>query len=353
VRSTDPDLLKEYTLKIWHYKQGEVVSLMVHLGDRLGLYRALAGGGEVTSDELAERTGLSERFVREWLLGQAAAGLIERSPDTGFSLSAEAEEVLVNDDSLSFSAGAFIGGFQPERIDEMVNAFHTGIGVTYHQLGKRVASQVDRMNRTWVGPFLLEQVLPCVDGLVGKLEAGCRVAEVGSGGGITVRALAERFPASTVDGYEPSGIACSRARRRTRDLPNATMHQAGGEELEGDGRYDLVLALDCMHDVPFPDRIAAAVRRSLKDGGVWLIKDVHCSGVFEDNLKNPMLAMQYGYSLSACLLSAASEEGAAALGTLGFHPAEAERIVREAGFTSLRKFRLDDDPTHNYYEVRP
>jgi len=97
VRSTDPDLLKEYALKVWHYKQGEVVSLMVHLGDRLGLYQAMAGGEELTSGELAERTGLSERWVREWLLGQAAAGLIERAPDVGFSLSAEGEEVLAGD----------------------------------------------------------------------------------------------------------------------------------------------------------------------------------------------------------------------------------------------------------------
>lgn len=353
MRSTDPDILKEYTLRIWHYKQGEVVSLMVHLGDRLGLYRAMVGGEEMASGELAERTGLSERWVREWLLGQAAAGLIERTTENGFSLSPEGEEVLVDEDALSFAAGAFIGGFHPERIDEIVDAFRTGIGITYHEMGESVARKVDRMNRVWVGPFLVERVLPSVDGLVGKLEAGCRVAEVGSGGGVTLRTLAERFPACTVDGYEPSGIACSRARPRIRDLPNATIHQAGGESLAGDGRYDVVLALDCMHDVPFPDRIAAAVRRSLKDDGVWLIKDTHCYEGFEENLRNPMLAMQYGYSLSGCLLSAASEEGAAGLGTLGFHPAEAERIVRKAGFTSFRMFRIEDDPIHNYYEVRP
>lgn len=353
MRSPDPALLKEYLLRLWHYKQGETVSLMVHLGDRLGLFKAMAGGGEVTSGELSERTGLSERWVREWLLGQAAAGLIERTPEARFSLSAEGEEVLVEEDSLAFSAGAFIGGFHPDRVEEVVEAFHTGIGVTYHQLGEIVARQMDRMNGVWVGPFLVDQVLPCVDGLVEKLEAGGRVGEVGSGGGITVRAVAERFPATVVEGYEPSGVAFPRAERRISDLPNAVIHRAPGEELPDDARYDLVLALDCMHDVPFPDRIASAVRRSLKDDGVWLIKDMHCSDVYEDNLKNPMLAMQYGYSLSACLLSAASEEGAAALGTLGFHALEAERTAREAGFTSFRKFRLEDDPTHNYYEVRP
>ncbi|MDE0643412.1 MAG: class I SAM-dependent methyltransferase [bacterium] len=353
MRTVDPDRLKQYLLKVWQYKQGEMVSLMVHLGDRLGLYQAMAGGAEMTSHQLAERTGLSERWVREWLHSQSAAGLIERTPEAKFCLTAEGEETLVNEGVLSFSAGAFIGGFPPERIEEIATAFRTGVGVTYHDMGETVARQIDRLNRAWVGTFLVEQVLPQVDGLVERLETGCRIGEVGSGGGITVQALAERFPASMVEGYEPSGPACRRAESRLRGLPNAVLHQAKGEDLPDDARYDLILTLDCMHDVPFPDRVAAAIRRAIKEEGIWLIKDVHCSDDYETNQKNPMLAMQYGYSITACLLSAASEEGAAGLGTLGFHPAEAERTVRSAGFTFFREFRLEDDPTHNYYEVRP
>ena len=353
MRPVDPDLLKAYVLKVWQYKQGEVVSLMVHLGDRLGLYRAMAGGEEMTSGQLAERTGYSERWVREWLLGQAAAGLVTRSAEAAYSLEPEAERVLVEESALAFAAGAFIGGFHPDRIDEMVEAFRTGLGVTYEGMGLPVARQMDRMNKPWVGDYLISTVLPSVDGLVEKLESGADVADVGCGGGISVRAVAERFPASTIVGYEPSGHAVARARRRVAGIANASVHQARGEELPVGARYDLVIALDCMHDVPFPDRVASAIHRCLKENGVWLIKDMKCSEVFERNLRNPMLAMQYGYSVSACLLSAASAEGAAALGTLGFPPVVAERIAREAGFSSFREIRLEDDPTHLYYEVRP
>ncbi len=352
-RPVDPDRLKAYALKVWQYKQGEVVSLMIHVGDRLGLYEALAGGREITSEGLAEQTGLDERWLREWLLGQAAAGLVIRSPEGAFSLEPEAERVLVDDNALSFAAGAFIGGFHPDRIDEILEAFRSGIGLTYHDMGLPVARQMDRMNKPWVGDYLISTVLPSVDGLVERLENGAEVADVGCGGGISVRAVAERFPASNVVGYEPSGFAVERAERRTAALANASICQVGGEELPADGRYDLILALDCMHDMPFPHQVASAIRRSLRPDGVWLIKDVKCSSKFEKNLKNPLLAMMYGYSVSACLLSATSAEDAAGLGTLGFHPGAAKAIALEAGFTSFRVIKFDDDPTHFYYEVRP
>lgn len=353
MRPVDPDLLKEYVLKVWQYKQGEMVSLMIHLGDRLGLYRAMAGGEETTAGRLADRTGYAERWVREWLLGQAAAGLVVRSPEATYSLAPEAEQVLVDENALTFAAGAFIGGFHPDRIDDMAEAFRTGRGVTYESMGRSIARQIDRMNKPWVGEYLVSTVLPTIDGLVEKLESGAEVADIGCGGGISVRAVAERFPAAKVVGYEPSAHAIARAQRRVADLPNASVRQVVGEELPVGSRYDLVISLDCMHDVPLPDKVAAAIRRCIEDDGIWLIRDTKCSDVFEENLKNPMLAMQYGYSVSACLLSATSKEGAAGLGTLGFTPEVAESIAGEAGFSTFRVMVLEDDPIHLYYEVRP
>lgn len=352
MRKVDPDLLKAYVFKVWKYKQGEVVSLMVHLGDRLGLYEAMAGGEHVKPEQLAARTGLAERMVREWLMGQAAAGLLTRSPEGTYSLEPEAERVLADDSTVSYAAGAFIGGFPPDQVDGILESFRTGMGVTYHQMGDRVARQIDRMNRAWVSTYLLDRVLPQLDGVVDKLEDGAEVADVGCGGGISMQAMARRFPASNFVGYEPSGTAVAHARRRLVDLDNATLAHAGGEDLPAGDRFDLVLTLDCMHDVPFPDRIAAAIMGAIKRDGTWLIKDMKCSEVWEKNLKNPMLALQYGYSVSACLLSGASAEGGAALGTLGLPPVVAERIARRAGFGSFREFGLKDDPMHLYYEVR-
>ena len=351
MRPVDPDLLKEFALKVWLYKQGESVSLMVYLGDRLGLYEAMVGGEELTSDELAERTGLAERWVREWLLGQAAAGLVTRTPDGTFSLEPEGEQVLVDDSALSFAAGAFAGGLPPDQLDGITEAFQTGLGVSYHQMGDRTARQIDRMSKVWVSDYLLNTVLPCADGVIEKLETGAEVADVGCGGAVSVEALARRFPNSRIVGYEPSGPSVARAAGRLGDLANASIIQAGGEELPAEARFDLILTLECMHDMPFPDRVAAAIRRSLKDDGTWLIKDMRSSEVFEENLKNPVLALQYGYSISGCLLSGTSVEGGAGFGTLGLHPRMMERIAREAGFTSFRVIKLEDDPVHLYYEV--
>lgn len=352
MRKVDPDLLKAYVFKVWKYKQGEVVSLMVHLGDRLGLYEAMAGGAAFTPEQLAATTGLAERMVREWLMGQAAAGLLTRSPEGTYSLEPEGERVLVDDSTVSFAAGAFIGGFPPDQVDGILESFRTGLGVTYHDMGDTVARQIDRMNSAWVSTYLLDRVLPQMDGVVDKLEAGAEVADIGCGGGISVRAMARRFPASNFVGYEPSGHAVAHARQRLADTDNATLVHAGGEELAAGARFDLILTLDCMHDVPFPDRIAAAIRGAIKQDGSWLIKDMKCSEVWEKNLKNPMLALQYGYSVSACLLSGASIDGGAALGTLGLPPVVAEGIARDAGFGSFRQFGLKDDPMHLYYEVR-
>lgn len=353
LRPPDPDLLKQYALRVWKYKQGEMVSLMIHLGDLLGLYRAMAGGDAWTPERLAEAAGLDERLVREWLLGQAAAGLLERSPEGEFRLEAEGEATLVNEEALSFAAGAFIGGFAPDRIVAMADNFRTGRGVPYEEQGEQVARQIDRMNFPWLSRFLPERVLPRLEGVREKLEAGASAADVGCGGGIAVAALARRFPASSFTGYEPSAPGAARARERTARLPNVRIVQAPGEELPARPPLDFVMTLDCLHDMPFPDRAAAAIGRAVAPDGTWLIKEMRCSEDYEKNLKNPVLAMQYGYSVTSCLASATSAPGGAALGTLGLPPSAVERLAEEAGFSSVRMMDLEDDPVHLYYEARP
>lgn len=348
----DPDLLKAFALKVWTYKQGELVSLMVHIGNELGLYTALAETGPSTSDELAARSGLDERWVREWLLGQAAAGLVARTPDGVYQLEPEAIEVLVNQSSLAFAAPAFGGGQPPVVIAATKESFRTGRGVTYEDLGEEVASQIDRQSTPWLTDFLVDQVLPEVEGVVAGLETGAMVADIGCGGGVSTETMARRYPNSVFVGYEPSAPAVEAAGKRLAALDNASVERAFGEDLPGQPTFDFVLALDCMHDVPFPDRIAQAVHRSLKPDGTWLIKDMRSSPVFENNLKNPMLALQYGYSLIGCLGSATSVEGGAALGTLGFNPEVAERIARAAGFSMFETISLEDDPVHFYYAIK-
>ena len=128
--------------------------------------------------------------------------------------------------------------------------------------------------------------------------------------------------------------------------------EAGGEKLPSEGSYDFIITFDCIHDMTRPAEVIASIRRALRPDGTWLIKDIRSQPSFEDNLRNPLLAMFYGFSVSACMSSALSEPGGAGLGTLGFNPEVAERMTREAGFTRFTKHDIDD-PANLYYEVRP
>jgi 2-polyprenyl-3-methyl-5-hydroxy-6-metoxy-1,4-benzoquinol methylase len=350
------DRLAAFALRVWGYKQGEVVSLMIHLGDRLGLYGAMAGRGAMTASELAGETGLQERWLLEWLRGQAAAGLIDTNSGETFELSREAEAVLADSkDSLLFAAGAFQGGAAtPEVVDRLADAFKSGIGQSYDDRGPAAAHAVERLTEPWTRLALVPLILPALDGVVDRLTAGALVADVGCGSGVALATMAGAFPASRFEGLDPSGHAIGRARERLAGsgLLNADVKIAGAAELADDHRYDLVLTLDCIHDMPHPAEAIAAIRKAIRPDGTWLIKDIRSAPAWQDNLRNPVLAMMYGMSVASCMSSALSEPGGAGLGTLGFHPELAERMCRDAGFSRFAVHDFDD-PANLYYEVRP
>jgi 2-polyprenyl-3-methyl-5-hydroxy-6-metoxy-1,4-benzoquinol methylase len=350
------DRIVEYALRVWNYKQGEVVALMIHLGDRLGLYRAMAGGPPLTAAELAAATGLKERWLLEWLRGQAAAGLLATEDGDTFTLPPEAAPVLADETgSMWFAAGAFTGGVAPpEVVDRLAEAFRTGIGLSYDDLGPSAAHHVERMLGPWTRLALVPAIIPALPGVAERLAAGGRAADVGCGAGLAVTAIAEAYPAATVEGWDPSAHAIARARHRQAELglANAAFHQRPAEELPDQPTYDFVMTLDCLHDMPHPGAAVAAIRRALRPDGVWLIKEIRSEAGWHGNLKNPLLAMMYGTSVATCMSSALSEPGGAGLGTLGLHRGLAEEMVRAAGFST---FRMHDfgDPANLYYEVRP
>jgi 2-polyprenyl-3-methyl-5-hydroxy-6-metoxy-1,4-benzoquinol methylase len=352
----DPDRLGAFALHVWSYKQGEVVSLMVHLGDRLGLYRALAGQDEMTAAELAERTGLQERWLLEWLRSQAAAGLVATSDGERFELSPEGTAVLADETgSLWFAAGAFQGGVAPpEVIERLADAFRTGRGLTYDDLGSSAAHNVERMLAPWTRLSLVPRILPALDGVCERLLSGARVVDVGCGSGVALVAMAAAFPNSRFDGFDPSLHAIERARANVaeRGLQNVELHPLDASALPSRPTYDLVLTLDCIHDMPRPAEAIAAIRRAITSDGTWLIKDIRASANWNDNLRNPMLALMYGTSVATCMSSALSEPGGAGLGTLGFHRQRAEQMCADAGFTRFKVHDFDD-PANLYYEVRP
>jgi SAM-dependent methyltransferase len=343
-------------LRVWTLKQGEVVSLMIHLGDRLGIYRAMAGQGPFSAAGLAARTGLHERWLLEWLRSQAAAGLIDTADGETFELGVEAAEVLADEDgSLWFAAGAFQGGVAaPEVVDRLADAFRTGRGLTYDDLGPSAAHGVERMLGPWTRLALVPRILPALDGLSTRLANGIRVADVGCGSGTALLTMAAAFPRSTFEGFDPSRHAIDRARARLAGtgLTNVQLHVAPAADLPPVPTYDFVLTLDCIHDMAKPAEAIAAIRAALHDDGTWLIKDIRAGATWNDNQRNPVLAMMYATSVATCMSSALSEPDGAGLGTLGFHRQLAEAMCREAGFTRFTVHDFDD-PANLYYEVRP
>lgn len=352
VKPVDEDALKAYSYKIWSFKQGEMVSMMIHLGDRLGLYQSMAGAGTVSATDLSEQTGYQSRWLLEWLKNQAAAGILEYHDGDLFELTEIGSRVLAEEDSLQFATGAFGKPTDPAIIDKLADAFKTGLGLSYQDLGPSGAHGTERMLGPWT-KYALPKIVPALEGLEAKLNSGAVIADVGCGAGLAIASLAELYPNSQCHGYDPSSHAIEIANRKIidRELSNLEFHLAAGEELPATPTYDFIITFDCMHDMTRPDKVIEAIRRAIKTDGIWLIKDIKSYGDFRTDMKNPFLAMMYGFSVTACMSSALSTPDGLGLGTLGFHPDVVAQMTREGGFSQCIRHDFDD-PSNFYYEVR-
>ena len=352
----DPEKLKAYLGLVFGSLGGAMTSAMICLGDRLGLYRALADGGARTSPELAAATGLQERWLREWLYQQAAAGVLEQRPGERFALSAEGSAVLANENHPAFGAGFFAHLPQTLAVlDKLPEAFRTGLGLPYDVFGPEGAAGIERGFAPWFRTMLVPFALPKLPGVVDTLRRGASAADVGCGAGVAVLEMAKAYPASTFHGYDISEHALERARaNRTQiGVENAHFHDARREPLPATASFDFVTAFDCLHDMAHPERALRAVRAALRDDGVFLICDIKARETFEENVKrNPMAAMMYGTSVLTCMSSALSEADGLGLGTLGFTESVARKLTAEAGFSRFEPIDFGH-PVNAFYVVRP
>ena len=355
-RNPDPELLQQFSGRIFQSLQGAMTSAMICLGDRLGLYRVLAAGEAMNSEALARRTGLSERWLREWLHQQGAAGVLEHRGDERFVLSAEGEAVLADEDHPAFGAGWFSSLPQTMGVlEELPEAFRTGIGLDYDALGPEGARGVERGFAAWFRSLLVPVALPRVSGVVEALSTGVQVADVGCGGGVALVEMAKAYPDSEYHGYELSQHALNRARANASaaGLENVHFHDARQEPIPEDGRFAFVTTFDCLHDMPDPVSVIQAIRAAVAEDGVWMISDIKARDGYEANVEhNPMAALMYGTSVLTCMSSALSEAGGLGLGTLGLHEALARQLAAEAGFASFERLELDH-PVNAFYVVRP
>lgn len=354
--SVDTARVEQIAETAFGYLSGAVVAGMIYLGDELGLYRALRDAGPMTSEEVAEHTGLHERWLREWLRGQAAADLIEYRGDGRFELTGEAALVLADEENPASVIGSFSD--LPDQLLLLKRArdsFRTGAGFTYDDGGESVARSVERMLGPWNKTLLISEALPKLEGVVARLEAGARVADVGCGAAVAVVAMARAFPRSEFHGYDNSSHALQRAKANIEaaGVANAFVHDVATEPLPADEAFDLITCLDCLHDMARPDLAASAIRSAIKPHGVWFIVDVESSAEFEENLANPLAPLMYGFSILTCMASSASTPDGLALGTVGLPEPRMRELVTNAGFSRFQRVAGLEHPFNAYYEARP
>ncbi len=355
-KEIDREKVQEIAENVFSLLSGAVMSGMVYLGDRMGLYRALEDAGPLTSQELADKTGLHERWIREWIQGQASAKLVEYRGQGRFELSPEAALVLANEDSPAFAAGGFCALPQQMAVlEKLPDSFKTGLGLPYDAFGPEGARGVERLIAPWFRAHLVPRALPQLDGVVPKLEAGAKAADVGCGSGVALIEMAKAYPKSDFHGYDISKYALARAEEKKvqAGVHNVSFHDANGDAIPDDHSFDFISTFDCLHDMANPPPVMHAIYQAIKPDGTWLIADIHSLPTFEDNLEqNPLASMFYGFSVLCCMSSAMSEPNGEGLGTLGFTEPVARRMVGQVGFSRFRQHDFNN-PINAYYEVRP
>jgi SAM-dependent methyltransferase len=330
-----------------------ISGLLLHIGDRLGLYKAMAGAGPMTSSTLAARTGTAERYVREWLGNQAAGGYVIYHPvDDTFELPPEQAMVVADEGSPVFLAGAFesIASCYADH-DTFVDAFRTGAGVGWQAHDERLFSGVLRLFRPGYAAHLVSDWLPALDGMVDKLRAGASVADIGCGLGASTIIMAEAFERSTfvgVDIHEPSIAAARKTAAAAGVDHRARFHVAAAKELPGTG-YDLVCLFDCLHDMGDPVGAARSIRRALAPDGTLMLVEPLAGDGLEDNL-NPVGRTFYGLSTVICTPASLAQEVGLGLGAQAGELRLAG-VLREAGFSHIR--RATQTPFNLILEARP
>ncbi|WP_100499596.1 class I SAM-dependent methyltransferase [Geodermatophilus chilensis] len=356
-RPIDPDKLMAFVFRAVDEVGATLNTALVVMGDALGYYRALADGRPTTPSELAERTATSEHYAREWLSAQAAGGYVEYDPPTRqYTLPAEHAAALVDETSPGYLPGFFQLAHGTVRdATGVLDAARDGNGVGWHAHNSDVHVGCERFFRTMYNAHLIDEWLPALEGVVGKLERGASVADVGCGHGASTILMARSFPRSTFIGsdYHAGSIEIARARAAAAGVQDRVRFEvapAGSFSGSGSDRgFDLVTMFDCLHDMGDPVGAARHVRETIADDGTWMVVEPMAGDRVEDNL-NPVGRAYYGFSTLLCTPASLSQEVGLALGTQA-GPARIRDVSTAAGFGRFRA--AANTPFNNVLEVRP
>jgi 2-polyprenyl-3-methyl-5-hydroxy-6-metoxy-1,4-benzoquinol methylase len=330
-----------------------VNAALVVIGDRLGLYRALAETKSLTPTELAERTGTTERYVREWLNAQAASGYVDYDATTHrYALSPEQAAILADESGPAFVGGGFqIALGAAAGLERIQDAFATGAGMGWHQHNHDVFEGCERFFEPGYRANIIDAWIPALEGVHERLEAGGRVADVGCGHGVSSIVIAQGYPAAEVIGFDYHDKSIAEARRRAEAAglsDRVRFEVAAADEIPGVG-YDLVACFDCLHDMGDPVAVARRVRETLAEDGTWMIVDPYAGDRVEDNL-NSVARAYYAFSTMLCVPNSLSQHGGLALGAQAGE-ARLREVVTAGGFTRFR--RATETPFNLVLEARP
>jgi SAM-dependent methyltransferase len=348
----DQDKLMEFLHKFVGDLGATIAAGSVLIGDRLGLYRALALQ-PMRPEELAQATGTAPRYVDEWLRGQAAGGYVEYDPQAGtYSMTPEQAFALTDPDGAVFAPGAFqlaLGTLQ--ALPRVTEAFQTGAGIGWHEHDNEVFTGCERFFRPGYAANLVSSWLPALDGVEDRLLKGARVADIGCGHGASTALMAQAYPASAFTGSDYHEGSVRQARQRIADAGlerKVTFEVASAQDFSG-GPYDLVTSFDCLHDMGDPLAAARHVREQLAPDGTWLVVEPAAGPTVADNL-NPIGRVYYSFSTFLCVPSALAQDGGYSLGAQAGEAAIA-KLAADAGFSRFR--RAAETPFNIIYEARP
>jgi SAM-dependent methyltransferase len=349
----DGDKLMQFVFRAVDEVGATLNTALVVMGDKLGLYRALAGAGPLTPAELAQRTGTTERYLREWLNAQAAGSYVDYDPDTGrYTLPPEQAVALTDPDSPAYLPGFFqiaLGSVLDSP--KITEAATSGAGFGWHEHVHDVHEGCERFFRPGYNTNLITAWLPALAGVVDKLERGALVADVGCGFGASTILMAQAFPNSAFVGSDYHGGSIETARRHAHEAGVADrvrFETAAAASYSGTD-YDLVTMFDCLHDMGDPVGAARHVRSTLKPDGTWMIVEPQAGDRVEENL-NPVGRAYYAFSTLLCTPASLSQEVGLALGA----QAGEARIGDVAGTGGFSRFRrVAETPFNLVFEARP
>jgi 2-polyprenyl-3-methyl-5-hydroxy-6-metoxy-1,4-benzoquinol methylase len=333
---------------------GAVISAPLFvIGEKLGLYKAMAGAGPLTSQEVADRAGVAERSVREWLRNQAAGGYVTYDQDSDrYTLPAEHAMALADEESPFYILGLYdsIASLYADE-GRILEAFRSGQGMGWHEHDHRLFRGTERFFRPGYRGNLVSEWIPALEGVQEKLERGARVADVGCGHGASTVIMAQAFPGSEFFGFDYHDASIERARQAAEEAGVADRTKfavASAKDYPGSG-YDLVTVFDCLHDMGDPVGAAAHVHETLAPDGTWMIVEPFAGDSVAENL-NPVGRVFYGASTVICTPASLAQEVGLALGAQAGEKRLAE-VIKEGGFSRVR--RATETPFNLILEARP